>query len=294
MTMPLGEKIRQLRGERGWSQGELAARLGGDPGQISRYETGKISPSIDVVVKLAETFDVSADYLLIAGAARRPLRAPTDLLGERLAQLDQLTPDDRAALIHILDHMLANNRARPHSHTPADRTQRQSAQRPREHLLDEARAHQPVLGALLSRARPNLLLPKKLRRIIVVVEDVERPTGQLLIANEYRHRPIGPIPGVEAAEDRPLALRQTQVTEPPNEDRVVRPQVTDIVERRKLIASRPEEVAEQRSLRVRASDNANRKAARTKRDRKPVALCVVDARHQPPPSRSRYWNAASI
>jgi transcriptional regulator with XRE-family HTH domain len=111
MTMPLGEKIRQLRGERSWSQGELAARLGGDPGQISRCETGKISPSIDVVVKLAEAFDVSADYLLIDGAARRPLHAPTDLLGERLAQLDQLTPDDRAALIHILDHMLANNRA---------------------------------------------------------------------------------------------------------------------------------------------------------------------------------------
>jgi DNA-binding XRE family transcriptional regulator len=76
MTMPLGEKIRQLRSERGWSQGELAAWLGGDPGQISRYETGKISPSVDVVVKLAETFGVSADYLLIDGAARRP-RPPT-------------------------------------------------------------------------------------------------------------------------------------------------------------------------------------------------------------------------
>jgi transcriptional regulator with XRE-family HTH domain len=121
VTMPLGERIRQLRAERGWSQGELAARLGGDPGQISRYETGKISPSIDVVVKLAEAFDVSADYLLIDGAARRPLRAPTDLLGERLAQLDQLTPEDRAALIHILDHMLANNRARAAlTGTPAD------------------------------------------------------------------------------------------------------------------------------------------------------------------------------
>jgi transcriptional regulator with XRE-family HTH domain len=112
MTMPLGEKIRQLRSERGWSQSELAARLGGDPGQISRYETGKISPSIDVVVKLAEAFDVSADYLLIDGTARRPLHAPVDLPGERLNQIDQLTSDDQSALIHILDHMLANNRAR--------------------------------------------------------------------------------------------------------------------------------------------------------------------------------------
>jgi transcriptional regulator with XRE-family HTH domain len=111
-TMPLGERIRQLRRERGWSQGDLATRLGGDPGQVSRYETGKISPSVDVVVKLAEAFDISADYLLIDGTARRPLHAPADLLGERLAQLDQLTAQDQAALIHILDHMLANNRAR--------------------------------------------------------------------------------------------------------------------------------------------------------------------------------------
>ena len=44
-AMPLGERIKQLRRERGWSQGELATQLGGDPGQISRYETGKISPS---------------------------------------------------------------------------------------------------------------------------------------------------------------------------------------------------------------------------------------------------------
>lgn len=107
--MPLREKIKQLRSERNWSQGDLAARLSGDPGQISRCETGKISPSIDVVVKLAEALDIPADYLPIDGATRRPLRTPVDLLGERLAQL---TPEDRAALIHILDHMLANNRAR--------------------------------------------------------------------------------------------------------------------------------------------------------------------------------------
>lgn len=59
--MPLGETIKALRKERGWSQSELAARVGGDAGQISRYENGKISPSVDVVVKLAETLDVATD-----------------------------------------------------------------------------------------------------------------------------------------------------------------------------------------------------------------------------------------
>jgi hypothetical protein len=36
VTMLLGGKIRQLRSDRGWSQRELAARLGGDPGQPFR------------------------------------------------------------------------------------------------------------------------------------------------------------------------------------------------------------------------------------------------------------------
>jgi transcriptional regulator with XRE-family HTH domain len=95
--------VKTLRKERGWSQADLATHVGGDAGQISRYENGKISPSIDVVVKLSEAFDVATDYLLVEGTARRPFRAPTDLLGERPANLDQLSDDDRAALIHIID-----------------------------------------------------------------------------------------------------------------------------------------------------------------------------------------------
>lgn len=112
VTMPLGETVKALRKERGWSQADLASRVGGDAGQISRYENGKISPSVDVVVKLAEAFDIATDYLLVDGTARRPFRAPTDLLGERLAHLNQLSDDDRAALIHIIDGLLANTRVR--------------------------------------------------------------------------------------------------------------------------------------------------------------------------------------
>lgn len=77
------------------------------------------------MIGLSRAMSASAGYLLIDGAPRRPLRASVDLLGERLAQLDQLTPDDRAALIHILDHMLANNRPRcPHRTRQLTRTAR--------------------------------------------------------------------------------------------------------------------------------------------------------------------------
>lgn len=53
-------------------QADLATKINGDVSQISRYESGKITPSAETIVKFAELFDVSLDYLLVEGAARRP------------------------------------------------------------------------------------------------------------------------------------------------------------------------------------------------------------------------------
>jgi len=61
--MSLQERVKQLRKEHGWSQGELAERVGGDPAQISRYENGRITPSADAVVKLAEVCAATAPTL---------------------------------------------------------------------------------------------------------------------------------------------------------------------------------------------------------------------------------------
>ncbi len=109
--MPIGERIKQLRGEHRWSQGDLAAKIGGaDAGQISRYENSHIAPSADAIVRIAEALDVSCDYLLVDDAPRRPFRAPEHALGDRLGGLDELTPDDLAALLHILDALVAKNR----------------------------------------------------------------------------------------------------------------------------------------------------------------------------------------
>ncbi|WP_028708980.1 hypothetical protein [Propionicicella superfundia] len=63
-------------------------------------------------MKFAELFDVSVDYLLVDNAVRRPFRQGNDALGQRLGDLDQLSDADRAALLHILDGLLANTRIR--------------------------------------------------------------------------------------------------------------------------------------------------------------------------------------
>jgi len=109
-AMPLGDRIRSIRNEHNWSQGDLATKIGADTGQISRYENGKMTPGADVVVKIAEALDVSCDHLLIDDAPRRPFRAPDTQLGDRLNGLNDLDPDDWQALNHIIDALLTKRR----------------------------------------------------------------------------------------------------------------------------------------------------------------------------------------
>jgi len=110
-VMLLGERVRQLRKEHGWSQGEFWAKVGTDPGRISRYESGRITPSVEAVVRLADALGVTVDYLVREDAPRRDVdTAALDGLGERLADLAELSDEDRAALLNVLDALVAKSR----------------------------------------------------------------------------------------------------------------------------------------------------------------------------------------
>ena len=63
--MEIGIRITQLREERDWKKTELARRLGISHSQVSRIESGETGTlSSDILIRLAEVFDVSTDYLL--------------------------------------------------------------------------------------------------------------------------------------------------------------------------------------------------------------------------------------
>lgn len=60
----LNERIRELRGSRGISQIQLANKLGVTKQSVSNWENDNILPSIEMLVKIANFFEVSTDYLL--------------------------------------------------------------------------------------------------------------------------------------------------------------------------------------------------------------------------------------
>ncbi len=60
----LGENIKNLRTIKGLSQVELAKLLCVTKQSVSNWENENIQPSIDMLIKLADVFSVSTDYLL--------------------------------------------------------------------------------------------------------------------------------------------------------------------------------------------------------------------------------------
>ncbi|MDR3595155.1 helix-turn-helix transcriptional regulator [Clostridium sp.] len=63
MTL-LGERIKLLRNEQGITQDQLAEYINVSRSSVNGYENGGVEPSLSVLVKLADVFNVSLDYLL--------------------------------------------------------------------------------------------------------------------------------------------------------------------------------------------------------------------------------------
>ena len=57
-------RLKELRKRKGLSQLRLATDLQTTQNTISRYETGEREPGIDELIKIANYFNVSVDYLL--------------------------------------------------------------------------------------------------------------------------------------------------------------------------------------------------------------------------------------
>ena len=56
--------MRQLRKSRGYTQVSLQMKTGIEQSLLSKYETGERIPPPETLIKLADLYDVSIDYLL--------------------------------------------------------------------------------------------------------------------------------------------------------------------------------------------------------------------------------------
>lgn len=97
----IGQRIAALRKNARMSQAELARALGVSPSAVGMYEQGRREPAVAMLVRLAEIFQVSTDYLL---TGRLTLPEDAAVLAETLD-----------VLVDAADKRLEQRRDRPFS-----------------------------------------------------------------------------------------------------------------------------------------------------------------------------------
>ena len=60
--MEIGEKLKLLRKERGYTQSEVGSFIGQERSTVACYETGKRAPDVKTLEKLSSLYQVSLDY----------------------------------------------------------------------------------------------------------------------------------------------------------------------------------------------------------------------------------------
>ncbi|MGM9684584.1 MAG: helix-turn-helix domain-containing protein [Eubacteriales bacterium] len=91
MICALNENIKQLRMARNWSQVEFAKLVGVTKQCISNWENDNIVPSIEMLVKIADLFRVSTDYLL--GRSEKAFLDVSELTTEQIAHISLVIND---------------------------------------------------------------------------------------------------------------------------------------------------------------------------------------------------------
>jgi len=106
IVVRFGERLREVRLQRGMTQVELAEKAAVSVNYVGRLEKGTTTPGIDLVDRLAAALGATVAELL-------PAASPPDasaVLKERARRLFDglIKSDDRATLVlltHLLDHL---------------------------------------------------------------------------------------------------------------------------------------------------------------------------------------------
>jgi len=107
----IADRIRQLRVEHRWSQGKLAEKIGVHQKQVSAYERGLNIPSTEVLIRMAEVFNTTLDYLALEANGLNPKIDIQDReLLRRFEALNSLPEKDKMLAKELIDLLLLRNR----------------------------------------------------------------------------------------------------------------------------------------------------------------------------------------
>ena len=91
MVLMLNENIKRLRMARGLNQVQFARVMGVSKQCVSNWENDNVMPSIEMLIKIADFFNVTTDYIL--GRNERTYIDVTGLSDEQISHISLIVSD---------------------------------------------------------------------------------------------------------------------------------------------------------------------------------------------------------
>ena len=106
--MNLQRRLTDLREAKNMSKKELAAAINIKPNNLSKYEKGLSKPTIPTLIKMAEYFEVSVDYLLGLSSIKNPYSSDrfTPKETEIITKYRKLAPENKIRIDERLSAMI--------------------------------------------------------------------------------------------------------------------------------------------------------------------------------------------
>jgi transcriptional regulator with XRE-family HTH domain len=102
----VGQRLARIRKERGYTQVELAEKIGLIQALVSDYERGKLRLNAEMLTRFALTLEVSSDELLGIKAGKTNGRKPSRRVLRRLERIEALPPHQQSTLLKTIDTFL--------------------------------------------------------------------------------------------------------------------------------------------------------------------------------------------
>lgn len=102
IMVKIGDRIAQLRKQKGWSQTELAKNIEASREAIGKYERNEAVPSVETAKKIADAFNVTLDYLVDETAASSFDKQTV----KRIKSIEALNEVDKSHLFAVMDAFL--------------------------------------------------------------------------------------------------------------------------------------------------------------------------------------------
>ena len=108
IRMSFPDRFITLRKNNGLTQQAMADRIGIHVTQVKRYEAGTAQPSLEIIKKIAMSFNTTTDALIF----EKDERQLNDDLQRKFEAVQQMSDEDQATIKSLLEGMILKHQAK--------------------------------------------------------------------------------------------------------------------------------------------------------------------------------------